>query len=368
MIHINHLIRVSTCRLDAHPDEQRGGHESGAAQARATRQAFEERAARDEQERISRKKIPDADVDPAQHDERRVDEEREQHEEESPIALRQQFADSPCEGGEREEQKGERRLEGEGDGKVVPPAGAAVHAEKRRGMAASVVLKLPENAEHEVCRQQVGEGARGVRDQRCVRREGFGQPTRVCIEERATIEEVGRIDDEEQRDGDDRAVRDERRAQRARRTPQQHREQHDEYGQGEQHRELGDNRHARRKAECGGALPVWRARISIKRIAKQQVAERRRNIRLYYATVREHRRLKTVEGDRQRGGARAKEPTRENEDEHAERARERDHGHARPERNSLEAAAIVLPETYLTRPLLFRRKRRRRRAGLRAPG
>jgi hypothetical protein len=77
--------------------------------------------------------------------------------------------------------------------------------------------------------------------------------------------------------------------------------------------------------------------------------------------VREHGRLKAVERDGEDGGARAEQLAREGEDEDAEPQGERDHGHARPERDGPEGSAVVLPEALLIDPLLARRVRRESR-------
>lgn len=86
-------------------------------------------------------------------------------------------------------------------------------------MTASVVLHLPQDAEHEVGRQQVREGACGAHHALSVCRKSFGQPARVRTEQRVAFEEVGRVDDKQHRSGGTQCMRGERQAARARRTP-----------------------------------------------------------------------------------------------------------------------------------------------------
>src|SRR5262249_51900876 len=160
LIHVAHLIwkRADGFKRDPPYQDNRGKH------SRATKlprpQSFgQQRATKYEQERISRQVITNADVySTAEHIQGVNDEGREQPNE-SRLARLGPSVNSPTEGRERKQQKWQRCFEREGHREVVPPAAAAVHAQKSRRMSFVVVTYLSQNAENEIGRNHVRQKA-----------------------------------------------------------------------------------------------------------------------------------------------------------------------------------------------------------------
>src|SRR5206468_730454 len=98
-------------------------------------------------------------------------------------------------------------------------------------------------------------------------------------------------------------------------------------------------------------------RVTIKRDEEQQIAQRRRHVRLHNAPMRQNSWLKHKQCNRQHGRKSAKQPARKSKDDKADQNRKKNHRNARPESKRSEAFRIVLPKTFCVRPLLRNRSR-----------